>query len=638
MCGIAGVFGLENFPDGEAQTVASKMVDAMSHRGPNSKGSWSDDKNLALSHTRLSIFDTKSQEANQPLIDKHSGDALVFNGEIYNFRSLRSELQSLEVCTHDFKTEGDSEVLFVALRTWGLDATLHKLDGMFAFAWWNSGEEKLTLARDRFGIKPLYWSSENEKGAILFASEVRSLLASGCIARRVNKEALTDYLRYSTVHAPLTIVEGIQLLEAGCAVEIQDESIDVFRWWNTAVQTQKVKQHSPLGQDFNAVSKGVRNTLMSSVEARMQSDVPLGAFLSGGIDSTAIVGLMSETSEKAIDTFTVALDNTSLDESLFARKVSEKFHTQHHEIYLTTDDVLEKVPSALEAMDHPSFDGLNTYIVSGATRGAGVTVALSGLGSDEIFAGYPVFERSVQLMNKQWLAAWPRGLRLLVGKSYQTLFPGEASRKKAEVLASNYFDLEHTYPLSRQLFLDTDVKQILGEDTLASNAVFKWITKSLKPGSDAFSLPFLSKVSLVELHTYLGHTLLRDTDMFSMAHSLEVRTPFLDHKLVTKVLALGDEFKPPRSKSSPPKSLLVEALGGMVSDDISMREKQGFVLPWDEWLEGPLAQIYSEGIEALTSSGLVQKLAVQKVLSASTWSRKWSLSVLGNYIKRHGLS
>jgi len=637
MCGIAGVFGIENFPEGEAQSAALKMVEAMSHRGPNSKGTWSDNKNLSLGHSRLCIFDTESSEANQPLIDKPTGDALVFNGEIYNFRSLRAELQASKESNHTFKTSGDSEVLFAALRAWGLDQTLHKLDGMFAFAWWSAAEEKLSMARDRFGIKPLYWSSENEKGAILFASEVRSLLASGYIARRVNKDALTDYLRYSTVHAPATIVQDINLLEAGCAIEIQDESTEVFRWWNTAAESQKAKRNLSPEIDSNAIAKDIRETLTSSVEARMQSDVPIGAFLSGGIDSTAIVGLMSEISEKPIDTFTVSIDDASLDESQFARKVSEKFHTQHHEIHLTTDDVLNKVPAALEAMDHPSFDGLNTYIVSGTTHEAGVTVALSGLGSDEIFAGYPVFDRSVQLMKHQWIASWPRGLRRLVGMSYQTLFPGEGSRKRAEILAGNYFALEHTYPLSRQLFLDSDVKQILGSKTLANNAVFEWITDSFRPGTEAFALPFLSKVSLAELHTYLGHTLLRDTDMFSMAHSLEVRTPFLDHKLVTKVLALPDNLKPPRSSSHPPKSLLVKALDGIVSEDISMREKQGFVLPWDVWLKGPLDQIYSEGIDALASSELIHERALQKILSSSTWSRKWSLSVLGYYLKRHGL-
>jgi len=637
MCGIAGVFGIENFPEGEAQSAALKMVDAMSHRGPNTKGTWSDNKNLSLGHARLSIFDTESSEANQPLLDKPTGDALVFNGEIYNFRSIRAELQASKDSDHTFKSSGDSEVLFAALRAWGLDTTLHKLDGMFAFAWWNAAEEKLSMARDRFGIKPLYWSSENEKGAILFASELRSLLASGYIARRVNKDAFTDYLRYSTVHAPDTIVKDIKLLEAGCAIEIQDESTEVFRWWNTASEAQKEKRRHSQTNDSNAIVKDLRETLTSSVEARMQSDVPIGAFLSGGIDSTAIVGLMSEISEEPINTFTVAIDDASLDESQIARKVSEKFKTQHHEIHLTTDDILEKVPSALAAMDHPSFDGLNTYIVSGATHDAGITVALSGLGSDEIFAGYPVFDRSVQLMKHQWIASWPRGLRRLVGMSYHTFFPGEGSRKRAEILAGNYFALEHTYPLSRQLFLDADVKQILGSKSLANNAVFEWITDALRPGTDAFSLPFLSKVSLAELHTYLGHTLLRDTDMFSMAHSLEVRTPFLDHKLVTKVLALPDSLKPPRSESHPPKSLLVKALDGIVSEDISMREKQGFVLPWDTWLKGPLDQIYSEGIDALASSELIHERGLNKILSSSTWSRKWSLSVLGYYIKRHGL-
>ena len=212
-------------------------------------------------------------EANQPLLDNPSGDALVFNGEIYNFRSLRAELQASKDSDHTFKSSGDSEVLFAALRAWGLDTTLHKLDGMFAFAWWNAAEEKLSMARDRFGIKPLYWSSENEKGAILFASELRSLLASGYIARRVNKDAFTDYLRYSTVHAPDTIVQDIKLLEAGCAIEIQDETTEVFRWWNTASEAQKARRHSQTN-DSNAIVKDLRETLASSVEARMQSDVP----------------------------------------------------------------------------------------------------------------------------------------------------------------------------------------------------------------------------------------------------------------------------------------------------------------------------------------------------------------------------
>ncbi|PCJ81955.1 MAG: asparagine synthase (glutamine-hydrolyzing) [Bacteroidetes bacterium] len=642
MCGIAGVFGIENFPSGEALEITSQMVGAMSHRGPNHNKVWSDDKLLTLGHSRLSIFDIKSPEANQPFHDEISGDAFVFNGEIYNFLSLRDELKLSDESSHKFVTQSDSEVLFAALRAWGLDKTLHKLDGMFAFAWWNARSEKLTLARDRFGIKPLYWSTEAKGGAIIFASEVRSLLASGIVEKRINRTAFTDYLRYSTVHSPATIIEGIQLLEPGCAVEIQDESVDSFRWWNTASAVISQKATSQRNLTRPQTTKALRETLYNSVGARMQSDVPFGAFLSGGIDSTAIVALMSEISEKPVNTFTIALQNDSLDESSYAKKVAKLYSSNHNEVHLNRKDVLEQVPAALKAMDHPSLDGINTFIVSGATHDAGIKVALSGLGSDEVFAGYPVFERSVNLMKHRWLAAWPRGIRKIAGKSYKTIFPSAASNKKAEILASNYFDLEHTYPLSRQLILDSEILQLLhvpnASDTLAPNAVFEWITETLKPGTDAFNLPFLSKVSLAEIHTYLGHTLLRDADVFSMAHSLEVRTPFLDHNLVTQVLALEDELKPPRSQSTPPKSLLVDALDGLIPQDIAMRKKSGFVLPWNEWLEGPLAQIFNEGIEGLQETGLVNEEFLHKFLAQTDWSRKWSLSVLGNYIKRHGLS
>ena len=639
MCGIAGVFGIENFPSGEALSITSKMVGAMTHRGPDFSDVWSNDTLLTLGHSRLSIFDTHSPEANQPMRDKDSGDVLVFNGEIYNFLSLRDELKSSDDSSHTFTTQSDTEVLFAALRAWGLDKTLLKLDGMFAFAWWNAGAEKLTLVRDRFGIKPLYWSTEAKGGAIIFASEVRSLLASGTIKKRINREAFTDYLRYSTVHAPATIIEGVQLLKPGCAVEIQDESVEVFRWWNTANAALSKKANTPRNLTRSQTTKALRETLYKSVEARMQSDVPLGAFLSGGIDSTAIVALMSEISQKPIDTFTVALKSDQLDESSHAKKVSELYNSNHHEVRLSSSDVLEQVPAALEAMDHPSFDGMNTFIVSGATHDEGITVALSGLGSDEIFAGYPVFERSVNLMKHRWLAAWPRGIRKIIGSTYSRLSPSESSRKRAEILASNYFDLEHTYPLSRQILLDSDISELLlSRSPLAPNAVFEWITEALKPNSGAFNLPFLSKVSLAEIHTYLGHTLLRDADVFSMAHSLEVRTPFLDHHLVTQVLALEDGLKPPRSQSTPPKSLLVDSLDGLIPQEIAMREKQGFLLPWDEWIDGPLASIFNEGIEGLIETGLINEPFLRKLLASTTWSRKWSLSVLGNYIKRHGLS
>ena len=630
MCGIAGIHGLEAF-DGlnDATRRVGLMVDALAHRGPDAEGVWTDQEHVVLGHRRLSILDT-GEGANQPFVV--GDDTLVFNGEVYNYLELRRELEGEGA--HRFVTQGDTEVVLAALRHWGLERALNRFNGMFAMAWWSGSQRRLVLARDRMGIKPLYWH-QTPQGTVMFASEVRALLQSGKVSRTLHRASLADQWMYGTVHAPSTIVQDVQLLEPGSLLVVHDDELHTARWWDPADEALGEPSMDAPGRHTR-----IRELLADAVALRMRSDVEYGAFLSGGIDSSAVVGLMSEVSSQPVQTFSVTFAEAELDESPWSRAVAQRFQTDHHEIRLTPDDFLAQVPTGLDAMDHPSADGLNTYVVSGATRRAGVKVALSGLGGDELFAGYPVFERSAKLAKLNWLGSWPKGGRRLLGRLLVAARPGMTSRKKAEILGGHYFDVAHTYPVSRQMFLRADLQRMLATDVPLTNPVFQWLVAELAPGRKAFGLPFLSQVSLAEMRTYMGHTLLRDADQFSMAHALEVRVPFLDHRLVAAALASPDGQKFPTS----PKRLLVESLDGLLPDNVVNRPKMGFVLPWDSWMRGALRDVCTSGLQSLKDRAWVQSDAVadmERSFMAGdptwSWSRVWSLAVLGDYLERHGL-
>ncbi len=630
MCGIAGVHGIESFKGLEdATAVVKSMVSLLTHRGPDAEGVWSDEEHVVLGHRRLSILDTGSG-ANQPY--RIGDDVLVFNGEVYNYLELRRELEASGA--HRFLTQGDTEVVLAAFCHWGLEKALQRFNGMFALAWWCAKDRRLTLVRDRLGIKPLYWH-QNDQGTLIFASEVRALMASGHVPKALNRDAIADQWMYGTTHAPETIVAGVNLLEPGNVLIVQDEELRVAQWWDPA---DEALGEPALNDDTRR--HRIRDLLSDSVALRMRSDVAYGAFLSGGIDSSAVVGLMSEVTSEPLSTFSVTFSEKEMDESRWSREVAKRFGTDHHEIRLTSQDFLAEVPAGLRAMDHPSADGLNTYVVSGATRRAGVKVALSGLGGDELFAGYPVFERSAKLAKLNWLGSWPKGGRRFLGKILVAARPGMTSRKQAEILGGHYFDIAHTYPFSRQLFLRPDLQRMLTSDVPLTNRVFRWLVAELAPGKKAFGLPFLSQVSLAEMRTYMANTLLRDADQFGMAHALEVRVPFLDHRVVAAALASPDGQKHPTS----PKRLLVEALDGLLPDSVVNRPKMGFVLPWENWLRGELKQVCDGGLQSLKDRSWVHSDAVVEMERSFhageptwSWSRVWALAVLGIYLDRHGL-
>jgi len=618
MCGISGIW---NFRDRSgAEAVVAKMNDALAHRGPDAAGLWSNEM-VVLGHRRLSIIDT-SPAGNQPFFSKEKDLAMVFNGEIYNYVELKLKLEN----EFEFVTHSDTEVMIAAYRKWGIACVDHFL-GMFAFALWDENIKTLFVVRDRLGIKPIYYSVTDQ--GLIFSSELRPILASGLVKKKISPESLADYLRYQTVHAPDTIVCDVKMVMPGHFMRCAKNDIDTKCYWKAEEKASRDVASLPKDK----IQKHIVDLLHSSVEIRMRADVPFGAFLSGGIDSSIVVGLMSRISAHPVKTFSVTFREEEFDESSFSNVIAKKFHTDHTEIKLSANNFLELVPEALAAMDHPSGDGPNTYVVSKVTRASGVKMALSGLGGDELFAGYDVFRRMKELEHKRWLKLAPKFARTLSGKFLSALKPSVSSEKIAESLRQPEIDFAHLYPLTRQVFLDEAVMKLLNGNFIQDNPVKKTIRQI-----SASWLPLLSKVSVAEISTYMQNVLLRDTDQMSMAHSLEVRVPFLDHRLVEFVLGVSDDVKFPYT----PKQLLTESLGDLLPREIIDRKKMGFTFPWSAWMKNELRYLCESNLKALEAIPILNQHEVQNLWkkflagdSRITWSRIWPLVVLGNWIKQH---
>ena len=624
MCGINGIYHIQNLSDPESQI--KRMNAASAHRGPDNSDFFLD-QHVALGHNRLSIIDLQAS-ANQPMVSADNRYVLVFNGEIYNYQSIKKQLTD-----YAFVTNSDSEVVLAAYIKWGSDF-LRRLNGMFTLAIWDKQAQNLFIARDRLGIKPLYYF-DNEKN-IAFSSEIRSLMECDLVDRKLDQEALVDYLRYFTVHAPNTIVKGVKMLMPGHYMLINEEGVKQEKYWDI----NKNYQTKASGQNYEQIKKDVLEKLQQSVEKRLVSDVPFGAFLSGGIDSSAIVALMSEVDSKKPSTFSVTFAEEEFSEAKYARIIAEKYNTNHTEIKLDPQVFLDSLPEALDAMDHPSGDGPNSYIVSKATKDKGITMALSGLGGDELFAGYDVFKRSVSLTNKKWLFSFPIGMRKAAGGLLKAIKPSIASDKIAETINEKYLELAYFYPYTRQTLMDPTVKSLYGKSTLPQNEVKKIGQNNIGAGVVDKNVPFLSKVGYMEINTYMQNVLLRDTDQMSMAHALEVRVPFLDHELLEYVYGIPDQYKYPHA----PKKLLVDALGERLPSEIVNRPKMGFTLPWEEWMKKDLKDFCEEQLEDLKKLNLLENSELDRLWNGFlngnkriTWSRIWPIVVLAYWIKRNNV-
>lgn len=624
MCGIAGAFNWNSkSPD---PILLNKMNQAMLHRGPDGEGVWIKGP-VGLVQRRLAIIDLSSNGL-QPFHSFDGRFVLVFNGEIYNYLELKSKL------SYPWKTSTDTEVLMAAWIEWGISCLSH-LKGMFAFAVYDNFTSELYIVRDRLGIKPLYYSVVGD--VVYFASEVRTLLATGVISPLINKKGIVNYLRFQTVNTPRTIVDGINALSPGNYIHIKPgKFFKIERYWNPLD-----KALYWLEQDLSE-SKAkslIFEALYAAVERRLTADVPFGAFLSGGIDSTAIVALMSHIIPGRVNTFTISFEDKEFSEARFAAFVANKFKTNHNDIKLRPDDFLHDLPLALAALDHPSGDGPNTWVVSKATKNAGITMALSGLGGDEIFAGYPHFKQLFKLQKQGWLNILPLSTRRTIGGFLQKIKPSIATAKMAQALDSEYIDIESAYPTIRQVILEKQIADLVGTKNLPINRALEIMTQ-LRSDPRWEALPKLSKISLAEMNTYLLNVLLRDADQMSMAHALEVRVPFLDHELVELVLGIKDKIKFPNK----PKQLLVDALGSLIPVEVWNRPKMGFTLPFTSWMQGPLNEFCTERLKILYEGDLFSKDVVLDQWNAfkkndprTSWSRLWTLVVLGDWIKRNNI-
>jgi asparagine synthase (glutamine-hydrolysing) len=584
---------------------------------------------------RLSIIDLPG--GTQPIFNE-AGDVAVFqNGEIYNFRALRAELESLG---HTFRTKSDTEVIVHGYEQWG-DACVEHLRGMFAFALLDmrGGKAQVLLARDRLGIKPLYYSVRN--GALIFASEVRALLASGCVPRQISAGALDSYLLFGSVCEPMTMVDGVFSLPPGYRLNIP-AAADVKRVEPSAYWTfgdAAIRRPAEMPTTIEHAAAKLRPILTEAVAGHLIADVPLGIFLSSGLDSTAIVALASA-AQSGLHTFTVIFSEQEFSEAQPARATAKHFGTHHEELLLDGAEMLAHLDDAVDALDQPSMDGINTYFVSWAVRRAGLKVALSGLGGDEIFGGYSTFTSGPQAVRVAALGKkFPRGVRRVTASAVGRAGGGrgDAGRKVA-ALWRNSDTLPHPYCFTRTLYTPDHVAALRGIDALSGNDL-PWRNWMNETAREASALDSFNAISCLEARSYMVNTLLRDTDSVSMAHSLEVRVPLLDHVLVEFASQLPEAVKIKRGVN---KALLVETLKGLLPEEVVKQRKRTFTFPWERWLRGSLASKVSAGISDMApalsahlSSDAVRAVWLAFEASKTNWSRPWSLYVLNQWCRKH---
>jgi asparagine synthase (glutamine-hydrolysing) len=619
MCGIAGLLDLKKRPADRG--AVERMTKAMAHRGPDATGYFAEDA-IAFGHLRLSIMDL-SAAANQPFTDKTGRYVMVYNGEIYNHREVRALMKD-----YDFRTTGDTEVLLAAFAKWGPECLNH-MKGMFAFAIWDRQEKELFLARDRMGVKPLYYYQD--EGSFLFASEIRGILATDRVKRKRDDAALVEYFSYQSVSYPYSAIEGVRQLEAGSWMKVRNGEVQKKIYWDVTDRAVDAGL-----SDKTRVHRRIRELMFQSVERRMLSDVPVGAFLSGGIDSSAVVALMAETGSKP-NTFNIAFEEKEFDESAYADIVAKKFNTEHTRILLKPAALLDELENALNAMDTPSGDGINTYLVSKAIRRHGMTVALSGIGGDELFAGYPFFDQYLRLRTGKWWWAMPRPLRSLAANAFFGWdAPGPKERIK-QLLELPSCGIDQAYPVFRQLLSPRALREFT--NLVGEGPVMTAVGRELSLKRQRLSaLPLLSQVSAAEYLGYTQHTLLKDTDQMSMAVSLEAREPFFDQDLVEFVLSVPDKMKKPVY----PKSLLVESLKPLLPDEIVFRKKQGFLFPWKDWLKNELRSFCDQRIRNIAQRPFIRGQALtscwSKFLAGDAtirWQELWLFVVLEYWMEKN---
>lgn len=643
MCGIAGVYKFRDPVTAEDVSAVLRMLDAQIHRGPDDWGlllpspvarepqihallerldpdhistypARPSAPAVVLGARRLSIID-RSPRGRMPMGTDDARAWLAFNGEIYNFRDLRAELRASGTA---FRSNTDTEALLRGWQAWG-DAVVERLRGMFAFALFEATPHpRLLLGRDRFGIKPLYTSESGSR--VVFASEVSAVLRSGLVPSETNPEALRRFLELGNVPAPLTTMKDVRPLPVGHVGHLDASGVRTTRYWDLDHAVEAARQSPPPSRA--AAVESTRTLLEESVRLRLGSDVPLGAFLSGGIDSAAIVALASRELRQPLTTVTLTFDETDVSEASYAQVVARRYGTDHREVRLKADALFDELPRVFAAMDQPTVDGLNIWCVSRAAREAGLRVVLSGLGGDEVFWGYRhvrfagALAEICRLMSSLPVGARRRLARLAAaGGSLLPLGLDRAAYLGTPTMANAYLFV-------RGLFNPGQVKRLLGLS--ADEPAAPWLGPTQKTHGG-----MREALTRLDISHYLGHQLLRDGDVMSMAHSLEMRVPYLDHRLVEHVLSLPVRFKLDPQR---PKPLLLDALDGGIPRAVWNRPKMGFTFPMARWMRQREPELRAATLE----SKLLNPRAVERVWDGFSrgrdeWSRPWALYVLSQF-------
>ena len=606
MCGITGFWQSSGFSGDEAQVIAYKMAERIAHRGPDDSGLWLDDAaGIALAHQRLSIVDL-SPAGHQPMISTSGRYVIVFNGEIYNHLELRRELEKVPY-TNSIPTQAgakinwhghsDTETLLAGFEAWGIEATLKKTVGMFAIALWDREEKLLTLARDRVGEKPLYYGFQNR--VFLFGSELKALKAHPDFLGEIDRDVLCLYLRHCYIPAPHCIYKGIQKLLPGTYLQVELDSVAFSTqaltpkaYWSMADVAAEGVAKPFKGNDIEAIAV-LDSQLKQSIGLQMMADVPLGAFLSGGVDSSAVVALMQAQSIRPIKTFSIGFDETGYNEAVYAKAVAQHLGTEHTELYVTSAEAIGVIPLLSKMYDEPFADSsqIPTYLVSHMAK-QHVTVSLSGDAGDELFCGYNRY-----LLADTWrkIEHVPFGLRKSTGYLIKTLSPatwddifhqiGKIKKfpsnmgEKMEKLANRLEKVDGVNKLYYSLVSEIDYPE---RAVIGATEPQTWLTQV---GIKSYFNDAKQHMMLMDAMTYLPDDILVKVDRAAMVNSLETRVPFLDHRVVELAWRLPMTMKMREGKT---KWILRQVLYQYVPQQLIERPKAGFSIPLNEWLCGPL--------------------------------------------------
>lgn len=599
MCGIAGLIDKTL----DASTLRSRLIgmqEAIRHRGPDDEGLFVPAEfPIGLAHTRLSIQDLSSA-GHQPMQTEDGQLTIVFNGEIYNFHQLRNELIGEG---HVFHSTTDTEVI-LALYQRDRNKCVDRLEGMFAFAIWDKRDQSLFLARDPLGIKPLYYWDLN--GRIAFASELRSLMKADLGPRRVCRNALSDFLMMGSIQEPSSLVSGISCLPAGHWMNIKDGYTTVRQYWSP-----KFGVGNSIQEDAVSLT---RQSLDESIERHFVSDVPVGVFLSGGIDSTALVALARAGGRERLSTFCISFDEKEFNEGDLSYRTAQHFKTDHHDWRMKPEDGQSLIGGFLDALDQPSNDGFNTYCVSKFARDSGLKVVLSGVGGDEVFGGYPSFRRVPQLIAWHKRLGGTRGLANWALQKASRFVSPQRSLQMARLSA--YLASDGTAPSAygavRSFYTLAEARKLIEHYTGICYQPTTIASQISQPTCEDI-------ISELELTRYMKNQLLRDSDVMSMAHGLELRTPFVDSRFIDSVSPIAAAIRLELGKR-----LLLKAVPE-IPQWIAEQPKRGFRFPFQQWVDREWKSVFD-------------RIDRESPVNAVTWYRRWLLFTLEHFVQRNDVS